>query len=119
VTGSGTTTEGISGASTVTTASVPKTAPAQFAPKVKAAEPIVETPTEPTKPLVEGASSQGDWVRILVVVILLLIIAGSFYALSRSVQETPEEEFDRNKADSKDNATAGTTKRRGRRRHRR
>lgn len=119
VTSSGTTTEGISGASAVSTASVPKSAPAQFAPKVKAAEPVVETPTEPETPLVADTENSRDWVRILVVVVLLLIIAGSFYALSRSVQETPEEEFDRNKAESKDGAAAGTTKRRGRRRHRR
>ncbi len=120
VTGSGTTTEGISGSTRVSTATVPKTAaPVEFVPKAKAAEPVVETPIEPEKPLVQGSNSQGDWVRILVVVVLLLIIAGSFYALSRSVKETPEEEFDRNKADSKDDAVAGTTKRRGRRRHRR
>ncbi|MEK7202089.1 MAG: lamin tail domain-containing protein [Patescibacteria group bacterium] len=116
-----TTTEAISGSLEVKTTpvSAPKPAPAQFAPKVKAAEPVVETPTEPTPPLVADTENSRDWVRILVVVVLLLIIAGSFYALSRSVQETPEEEFDRNKAESKAEDTAGTTKRRGRRRHRR
>lgn len=119
VTGSGTTTEGISGASAVSTASVPKSAPAKFAPTVKAAEPVVETPTEPSTPLVADTENSRDWVRILVVVVLLLIIAGSFYALSRSVQETPEEEFDRKKTESK-SAVAGTTKRRRKRnRHKR
>ncbi|MDP3993093.1 MAG: lamin tail domain-containing protein [bacterium] len=118
VTSSGTTTEGISGASAVSTTSAPKAAPAQFAPTVKAAEPVVETPTEPSTPLVADTENSRDWVRILVVVVLLLIIAGSFYALSRSVQETPEEEFDRKKAETNTDP-AETSKRRGRRRHRR
>ena len=115
-----TTTEAISGSRQVSTASVPtsKTGPAQFAPKVKAAEPVVETPAAPTTPLVADVENSRDWVRILVVVVLLLIIAGSFYALSRSVQETPEEEFDRNKAESKDGAVAGTSRRRRHRRNR-
>ncbi|MCR4277938.1 MAG: lamin tail domain-containing protein [Candidatus Berkelbacteria bacterium] len=121
VTGSGTTTEGISGSTEVKTApvSAPKPAPAQFVPKVKAAEPVVETPTAPNPPLVADTENSRDWVRILVVVVLLLIIAGSFYALSRSVQETPEEEFDRNKAESKGDAAAGTARRRRHRRNRR
>ena len=115
-----TTTEAISGTIEVKTTPVArKTAPAQFAPKVKAAEPVTESPTAPTPPLVADTENSRDWVRILVVVVLLIIIAGSFYALSRSVRETPEEEFDRKKADSKDGAETGTTKHRRRRRNRR
>ena len=115
-----TTTEAISGSLEVKTTpvSAPKPAPAQFAPKVKAAEPVVETPSAPNPPLVADTENSRDWVRILVVVVLLLIIAGSFYALSRSVQETPEEEFDRSKAESKDEAVAGTSRRRRHRRNR-
>jgi hypothetical protein len=115
-----TTTEAISGALEVKTTPVAKkTTPAQFAPKVKAAEPAVETPTAPTTPLVADANNSRDWVRILVAVVLLLIIAGSFYALSRSVQETPEEAFDKKQEGSKDGTAAGATRRRRHRRNRR
>ncbi len=113
-----TTTEAISGSRAIRSTTVPPSpaAPAQFVPKVKAAELVVESPSASTPPLVADAENSRDWVRILVVVVLLLVIAGSFYALSRSVQETPEEEFDRNKAESKDKTIPAATKRRRKRR---
>jgi hypothetical protein len=112
-----TTTEAIPGALEVTTASVPKASrPAVFVPRAEAATPTGETPLATNQPLVQDSNNSHDWIRIFVVVILLLIIAGSFYALSRSVQETPEEVFDKARNEKKATATGSAAKRRRRRR---
>lgn len=86
-----TTTEAISGAREVTKAAAKPSPPAQFIPKAQAAAPATEQSANIQQPLVQDSTNSHDWIRIFVVVILLLVIAGSFYALSRSVGETPEE----------------------------
>lgn len=66
----------------------------RFIPKANAAEPmpIVQTPTEtPNTPAAPTPATNGqEWIRILVVAILLLIVAAGFYALSRSFVEPDE-----------------------------
>lgn len=52
-------------------------------PKAQAAEPTA-TATATTEPSIDDTTSGQDWLRIFIVVVLLLIVAGSFYALSRS-----------------------------------
>ncbi len=103
---------------------------ATLVPVAQAAEPTdTITPTPETTPT--GTSQ--DWVRIFVVIILLLIVAGSFYALSRSFREDKEDSNESTAPadDSKPTAskpnvaevavaqTATTTRRRRRRRRRR
>jgi len=65
-----------------------------FVPSARAAEKSARAPETRVEPTSNQASNQ-DWVRIFVVVILLLIVAGSFYALSRTLQPTGEEPFDK------------------------
>jgi len=61
---------------------------ATLVPVAEAAEPVSTITPGPAE--ATSATSQ-DWVRIFVVIVLLLIVAGSFYALSRSFREEKEE----------------------------
>jgi len=64
--------------------------PLEFkAPTTKAAEPT-ETPKDEAPVTTETKAAQQDWLRIFVVVVLLLIVASGFYALSRSFKDSPE-----------------------------
>jgi len=103
-------TEAISGSREVIEASADEVASplASFVPRAEAASGEQEPEQEP---LIETSTNR-DWVRILIVIILLLIVAGSFWAISRSLQSTPEEAFD--KAKKSRRATGGKKRRRGR-----
>jgi len=82
-------TRGISGSLATSQAALPSQE-SLLIPPAQAAEPsLIVTPTaspSPTETNTAGESNS-DWVRIFVVIIILLIIAGSFYALSRSINE--------------------------------
>ncbi|OGD61590.1 hypothetical protein A3A71_04115 [Candidatus Berkelbacteria bacterium RIFCSPLOWO2_01_FULL_50_28] len=93
----------------------PATAKAVLVPKAHAAEtPSPEDPAKPQPTKVDATNSQ-DWPRVFVVVVLLLVIAATFYALSRSLQPTAEESFDQTRGRTK----PVTAKRSGRRKRRR
>jgi hypothetical protein len=66
----------------------PVSTPLSFvAPKAQAAEPTTDNTTPAPTTQTASATNQ-DWVRILVVAILLLIVAGGFYALSRTFKDS-------------------------------
>ncbi|QQG49644.1 MAG: lamin tail domain-containing protein [Candidatus Berkelbacteria bacterium] len=110
-------TEALGGTRQVRRASVPSGFSAEIIPPVQASEPEADK-----APLgddsADGAASDQDWVRIGVVIALLLIIAGSFYALSRSMRDGNGGTSKQVVKDVKTPVAAGTkrprTKRRGR-----
>jgi len=77
------TTTGSEGA-VVNSATPSQTASQGLIASAQAAEPSSEA-TTPDSDEEEKSVEQQDWVRIFVVVALLLVVGGSFYALSRSV----------------------------------
>jgi hypothetical protein len=85
-------------------------------PKAQAAEPTVTaTATATAEPSTDDAASGQDWLRIFIVVVLLLIVAGSFYALSRSFGAEKEEQGGTIKprtSEARTTATAEPAKRR-------
>ncbi len=81
-----TTTTAISGAVETRRATVSSAIRSYIAPTAKAAEPTTDNNQAPTTPEQKASEADSqDWVRILVVVALLLVIAGSIYALARSM----------------------------------
>lgn len=83
-------------------------------PKAQAAEPTI-TATATAEPSIDDAASGQDWLRIFIVVVLLLIVAGSFYALSRSFGAEKEEQGGTIKpraSEARTTAAAQPTKRR-------
>lgn len=92
-----TATEAISGSLEVVSAPA-KTEQSVFEPIVPKAQAQTPTPTTqvapetngPQKTEETGQATDQDWVRIFVVILLLLIVAGSFYALSRTIGKEAE-----------------------------